>query len=140
MNFAEGIKRVYVALVCLILLVFSIAQFNSRPTLERTAWLPYEAFRDTIAEAEGKNKYSLNWGQQSEFEFVEEKCKLPLKYTLEKLNTTCQKYIDAKNGLPKELAHHVAESLFYAALTAAGSYFLWVLLAWIGRGFMTKRV
>ena len=139
MNFAEGLKRVYVVLSCLIVLMFLVLQFEDRPTIDRLAWKTYDAVRDTLAAAEKKAKYEIDWGKQTPLEFSEQMCKPPLKWVVEDVNAICQKYIDAKNGMSKELAYHAATSLFWAALIAFGSYLLWLLLAWVGKGFTLKK-
>jgi len=139
MNFAEGVKRVYVVLSCLVLLTFLVLQFDGRPTLSSHAWKTYDALRDTIAAAENKSRYDIDWGKQTALEFTEKMCNPPLKWVIEDANVICQKYMDSKNGLTKELAYYAGESLFIAALIALGSYLLWLLLAWVGKGFVLKK-
>jgi len=139
MNFAEGVKRVYVVLSCLVLLIYLVVQFEDRPSVANHAWKTYDALRDAYAAAEKKNRYDIDWGKQTAFEFSEQICKPPLKWVLDDVNVICQKYIDAKNGLTKEVAYHAASSLGWAALIALGSSLLWMLLAWIGRRCVQKK-
>lgn len=139
MNFAEGVKRVYVVLSCLVLLIFLVVQFDNRPTLSSHAWTTYDALRDAYAASGKKTRYDIDWGKQTAWEFAEQNCKPPLKWVLEDVNVICQKYIDAKNGLTKEVAYYAATSLLWAALIALGCYLLWRLLAWVGKGFVLKK-
>ena len=169
MNFAEGIKRIYVTIVCLVLVASAIALFDDRPREDRYDRTTADALKGGIAAGLGTTRYGVAWQDKSNSEFIKETCSNPFaKYAIEEENPfakyadtpaagkwviedapvtqfqenekqTCINYNHAKTELPKELAYHAAQSVGILALVAIGSIFFWMLMAWIGRGFIAKK-
>ena len=61
------------------------------------------------------------------------------QYDHQKKKDACNRYNFEKSEMPKELAFHAAKSLGKIALLALGAILLWMLMAWIGRGFLVKK-
>ena len=139
MNFAEGVKRVYVVLACLFWVAWAIALFEDRPREDSNYWTTADALKDDIAEGMGKTRYGVTWGDKSNSEFIKETCSHPATQYSEKRKELCRNYNHAQTELPKALAYHAAYSLGVLALVALGASLLWMLMAWIGRGFLAKK-
>ena len=193
MNFAEGIKRIYVTIVCLVLVASAIALFDDRPKEDRYDWTTANALMDDLAIKEKgqvmdmskfsesdlrqiakgdmrmvseqglrmlaagdapneakPDKNNVLWDDQPRSEFIAAQCShpywsggVPGKWTIteyaEKRKDICDRYNHAKTELPKDLASHAAQSVGILALVAIGSIFFWMLMAWIGRGFIAKK-
>lgn len=158
MNFAEGIKRIYVTIVCLVLVASAIALFDDRPKEDRYDWATANALMDDLAKQYGgvitdeakPDKNNVLWDDQPRSEFIAAQCSHPYwsggvsgKWTIteyaEKRKDICDRYNHAKTELPKDLAYHAAQSVGILALVAIGSVFFWMLMAWIVRGFIAKK-
>ena len=140
MNFAEGIKRVYVTLACLVLIVMSIDLYNQRPTTEASALATSFVLEKTYDQQGRETKYVLDFEGKSRVQYTEDTCKnFFSQFDPEKHKEACNRYNFEKSELPKELAYHAAQSVGILALVAIGSIFFWMLMAWIGRGFIAKK-
>lgn len=142
MNFAEGIKRVYVALACLVWVVTAIAFVMDRPKESRNDWATADALMDDLAKQYGGvriDKNNVLWDDQPRSKFIADQCSHPATQYSEKRKEICEKYNFEKSELPKELAYHAAKSVGILALLALGATLLWTLFAWIGRGFVLKK-
>ena len=182
MNFAEGIKRVYVTIVCLVLVASAIALFDDRPKEDRYDWTTANALMDDLAIKEKgqvmdmskfsesdlrqiakgdmrmvseqglrmlaagdapneakPDKNNVLWDDQPRSEFIAAQCSHPSTEYAEKRKEICNNHNHAKTELPKDLAYHAAQSVGILALVAIGSIFFWMLMAWIGRGFIAKK-
>lgn len=140
MNFAEGIKRIYVVLACLVLTAVAIDMYNQRPTLEFSAIETSFALEKVYDEQGRETKLFRDFGGKSRAQFADDTCKNPVtQLNNENYKEACMRYNFEKSELPKELAYHAAKSGGLLALVALGASLLWMLMAWIGRGFMTKK-
>ena len=139
MNFAEGVKRVYVVLACSVLIIVSIDQYNQRPTTESRALETSFILEKTYDEQGRETKYVLDFGGKSRVQYVDEACKNPFMQFVDEMFKACGRYNFEKSELPKELAFHAAKSMGLLALVALGASLLWMLMAWIGRGFLAKK-
>lgn len=158
MNFSEGIKRVYVTLACLVWLITATVFVMDRPKENRNDWATANALMDDLAKQYGgvktdeakPDKNNVLWDDQPRSELIAAQCSRPYwsggapgKWTIteyaEKRKDICDRYNHAKTELPKDLAYHAAESVGILALVALGASLLWMLMAWIGRGFVAKK-
>jgi len=140
MNFAEGIKRVYVAFACLVLIAVAIDLYNQRPTLEFRALETSFVLEKVYDEQGSETKFVWDFGGKSRVQYTDETCKNPVtQFNNAKYKEACNRYNFEKNELPKELAYHAAKSVGLLALVALGASLLWMLMAWIGRGFLAKK-
>jgi len=140
MNFAEGTKRVYVTLAGLVLVAMSITLYNERPTLESSASNASFVLAKVYDEQGRETKWVLDFGGKSSIQYTEEFCtNFFTQYDHQKKKDACNRYNFEKSEMPKELAFHAAKSLGKIALLALGAILLWMLMAWIGRGFLVKK-
>jgi hypothetical protein len=139
MNFAEGAKRVYITIACLVWVISAVALFDDRPKEDRYDWTTADALKDEVATMLGTTRYGVDWGNQSNSEFVRKTCSTLTTKSTEATKRTCFNHEDAQKKLPKDLAIHAAYSVGILALVAIGAALLWMLMAWIGRGFVSGK-
>lgn len=140
MNFAEGSKRIYIVLCCIILMVYAGVRFSEFPSKETVApWLSYQlkkAITDDWDRETGQKstRYQIDFGDLKPSDFFEESCK---KGIMPKTETekVCQQYRLEIEGLPWTRTKYIGETFGVIFATAVGASLLWALLAWIGRGF-----
>jgi hypothetical protein len=147
MNFSEGIKRVYVTLACFLWLITATVFVMDRPKEDRNDWATSTTLMDDLAKQFGgvkideakPDKRNVLWDNPSRAEFIAAQCSHPSTKYAEKRKEICDRYNFEKSEFPKDLSSYAAKSLGIVALIPFGASLLWMLMAWIGRGFMTKK-
>ena len=139
MNFAEGIKRVYMTLAGLVWVISGIALFDDRPREDRYDSTTAEAIKDVIVKKAKVQNYDIDFGKESSSALVARFCTPPVENRFDEIKALCNNHNHAKTELPKDLAYHAAYSAGVLGLVALVASLLWMLLAWIGRGFVQRK-
>lgn len=147
MNFAEGAKRIYIAFTCIVGIGVGAAMTQDIPTQKSVAYSYESKIQNRIVELEkaAGNKeispWNVKWGDQSSIEFVTSLCSPEAGFYKSDRNAVeiCTKYKEEIDGLAW------AKTKFGLSIVGGmlgffiGAALFWMLLAWIGRGFVTDR-
>lgn len=134
MNLAEGIKRIYITVACLVLFICAWVLYENRPTEERLIRITATAIKDAIAVRNNQTTFVESL-RRSDAKFVEEICSPPVQNRFEEIVDLCNRNNFEKTEIPKALTYHAAYSAVILVLVALGARLLWILMAWIVRGF-----
>lgn len=138
MNLAEGIKRIYITVACLVLVISASVHYENRPTEERLSRKTATAIKDAIAARNNQSTF-VELLRRSDAKFVEEICSPPVQNRYEEIVDLCNRYNFEKTELPKALTYHAAYSAVILVLAALAARLLWILMAWIVRGFISDK-
>jgi hypothetical protein len=147
MNLAEGAKRIYIASICIVGLGVGAVLIQEIPTQESVAYSYQSKIQNRIVELEkaAGNKeitpWNVDWADQSSIEFVTSLCSPDAGFYKRDRNAVeiCTKYKEEIDGLAW------AKTKFGLSVVGGmigffiGAALFWMLLAWIGRGFVTDR-
>ena len=146
MNFAEGAKRIYIAFACIVGVGVGVVMTQDIPTKGSVAYSYENMIQNRIVEIEkaaGKKEISpwnVKWSDQSSIEFVASLCSPEAGFykSDQKAVEICTKYKEEIDGLAW------AKTKFGLAIVGGllgfsiGAALFWMLLAWIGRGFVSE--
>lgn len=145
MNFAEGAKRIYITLTCIVGIGLPMAQ--EFPTQKSVAYTYENKIQNRIVELEkaAGNKeispWNVKWGDKSSIEFVASLCSPDAGFYKSDRQAVeiCTKYKEEIDGLAWAKTKFALASVGRMLGFFIGAALFWMLLAWIGRGFITGR-
>jgi hypothetical protein len=140
MNFAEGIKRIYIAFSCLLFVAGIAVSVSDIPSERHIGYEYHSKLKSAITsdvnrlENTNQSEYDFKWSDKFGIDFVSYYCgSIGDKFTAAK--SVCKDKDEAIADLPWSKARYVAKSFGYGLIFIISSTLLWMALAWIGRGF-----
>ena len=144
MNLVEGIKRIYVVLFALIAVTYLAEQWPNFPSVHLTAVGFQDALKNEVLNAYNAThdqkieRNQIDYGDLAPAQFTESVCK---KVSLQSagLVKVCADYRAAIDDLPQKRFQYIALHIGTLLAISVCTYLLWLLLAWVGRGFVVKK-
>lgn len=138
MNLAEGVRRIYLTLTCLILVVSAFSLYEDRPTEQRLTSNTVNAIKDAIAVRNNQKTY-VEFLKKSDAMFFEEICMAQEPNRFEEIVDLCNRHKFEKIELPRELIYHALYSVVTLLLVSLCAFLFWILTSWISRGFTSDK-
>lgn len=144
MNLVEGIRRIYIVLFALLTIAYVASQWDDFPNVNQTAAGIQFGLKDEVLKVhnathdEKLERHQIDYGDLTPEQFIESACK---KVSLQSagLVKICADYRTSIDDLPQRRVQYIGVTVGSALAIALGGYLLWILLAWIGRGFLANR-
>lgn len=145
MNLMEGVKRIYIVVAVGIAIGYAFSMFQNFTDRRAIEALFSGSIKSLIVSEASKEQskeivpWMVQWGNQTDSEFVESVCKHATS-TQTELIETCARYKKSIEEYPSTLAKFIVGWIIGGiAAIGVGSSLLWLILAWVGRGFTKSK-